>query len=382
MSAELHIWTVTTKTDRFFGAAHAGLAFKYYYKNYYVTWFGSGSSKSSAVNGHVNLGFNQIEKNGQIWERTKSPDGIDTFHLPGTDTKLTKKVPAPFDPNIMLTEAFTSTTVYFELEQDYYKAQGRPHYSIPIPAQNFFDSGKALTQGIDLHSISKWWEAKMALPPNSPGREYRLISKSKNCISTVIEGLIVGGMGMYKKPSRALLYYSENDLQTWVTEAVERMNRFNQLMSTSVAVQEIKNQSGTSGFHDIPTLRAWKTESNQNVKFSVFAKRKAQIKKLDKLIELYHSSNLEKIQKRELLIRIMNQAFAHMVTKPNSDRRLAVKNLAQIAYDKAKQLTEEIDKEELAQRLAGAAQNVLVRKSLDAIFEEDDMSVEFSEDEN
>ena len=382
MTVELHIWPGTGRRSRIFGAAHAGLSFEYHGKQFYVTWFGSGNSKSSAVNAHVNLGFTQIQKNGQIWDRKRGSSDIDHFYLPGTETKLTRNVPAANDPNIKLETDFTSTIVSLEAERTYYEKEERQHRGIPIPVENLFESGKALNQGIDIDSIAKWWEAKMALPPNHPGRQYKLISKSQNCIATVIEGLVVGGMSMYKKLGRTGLYYSERDLQTWVVGAVVNINRINYLISTSKAVQEIKNQSvNITGLNDIPTLRVWKRISDSNVKFSAFARRKGPIKLLDKLIERYHFSDLDKMQRRGTVIKIMNQAFAHMVTKPNSDRRDAVKVLAQISYNIAKKLTDEIDKEDMARALAALPQGQLVGQRLSQIVEgDDDLVVEYSDD--
>lgn len=383
MTVELHIWPGTGRRSRIFGAAHAGLSFEHKSKQFYVTWFGSGNSKSSAVNAHVNLGFTQIQKNGQIWDRKRGSSDIDHFYLPGTETKLTRNVPAEHDPNIKLETDFTSTIVSVEAERTYYEQEElRQHRGIPIPVENLFESGKALNQGIDIDSIAKWWEAKMALPPNHPGRQYKLISKSQNCIATVIEGLVVGGMSMYKKLGRTGLYYSERDLQTWVVGAVVNINRINYLISTSKAVQEIKNQSvNITGLNDIPTLRVWKRISDSNVKFSAFARRKGPIKLLDKLIERYHFSDLDKMQRRGTVIKIMNQAFAHMVTKPNSDRRDAVKVLAQISYNIAKKLTDEIDKEDMARALAALPQGQLVGQRLSQIVEgDDDLVVEYSDD--
>jgi hypothetical protein len=382
MTVKLHIWPGIDRTSRIFGSAHAGLSFEHKSKQFYVTWFGSGNSKSSAVKGHVGLGFTQIEKDGQIWNRRRGSSGIDHFYLPGTETKLKRNVPAEFDRNIILETDFTSTTVSFEAELSQYEALGRPcDDAIPIPVENFFDSGKALTQGIDIDSIAKWWEAKMALPPNHPGRQYKLISKSQNCISTVIEGLVVGGMSTYNKLGRTALYYSERDLKTWVVGALVNINRINSLISNSVAVQEIKNQSvNITGLNDIPTLIAWKRLSASNVKLSAFARRKGPIKVLDKLIERYHISDLDKMQRKEIVIKIMNQAFVHMVTKPNSDRRDAVKVLAQISYNIAKKLTDEIDEDNMAQALASRPQGQLVGQRLSQLVVEEDMVVECSVD--
>ena len=87
------------------------------------------------------------------------------------------------------------------------------------------------------------------------------------------------------------------------------------------------------------------------------------------------------MQRRGTVIKIMNQAFAHMVTKPNSDRRDAVKVLAQISYNIAKKLTDEIDKEDMARALAALPQGQLVGQRLSQIVEgDDDLVVEYSDD--
>jgi hypothetical protein len=188
-------------------------------------------------------------------------------------------------------------------------------------------------------------------------------------------------MSTYNKLGRTALYYSERDLKTWVVGALVNINRINSLISNSVAVQEIKNQSvNITGLNDIPTLRAWKRLSASNVKLSAFARRKGPIKVLDKLIERYHISDLDKMQRKEIVIKIMNQAFVHMVTKPNSDRRDAVKVLAQISYNIAKKLTDEIDEDNMAQALASRPQGQLVGQRLSQSVVEEDMVVECSVD--
>jgi peroxiredoxin len=101
---------------------------------------------------------------------------------------------------------------------------------------------------------------------------------------------------------------------------------------------------------------------------------------LDKLIERYHISDLDKMQRKEIVIKIMNQAFVHMVTKPNSDRRDAVKVLAQISYNIAKKLTDEIDEDNMAQALASRPQGQLVGQRLSQLVVEEDMVVECSVD--
>ena len=381
MPASVYIWFNSSGFYQKAGAGHAGLSFIHNNKEYYVTWFGTGNIGSKTKNAHINLGFKQMLRNGEVYERRfDETNNIDRFYSKNTGQMLVRPKEVEID-NVkkMQDMPFESWTVSLADEIESYKHLGHEEIKIPLMDLN---SGGQYLQGLDTSAMAAWWDMKMSLPPGHKGRNYRLISKSQNCVSTVIEALLMGGMSSYAKPRKALFYYSVDQLRDWAREASAKMERLNTTFNHPI-VAKVCNESSLHAFKNIPTLTEWKRESARNVTMSFMKRRLGPIKVLDSLIPLYHAENnniTDKLATKELLVRMLNQCFKHLILKERSDRRAAVLQLAYIVHAKLKNIEMEILAKTLAEMEEGRlAKEKLLKKPLETFIEEEEVDDASSE---
>ena len=328
----VHIWSNYSGFNKFAGVGHAGLSFTHDNKEYYVTWFGTSASKVFKSDAHMALGFNKILRGDQIYNRISN---IDKYNFKdGTSYYVNnkgEKAVSKKDKSELISckpTLFEEKITYRELRYEF----------IALEVMNVDYENKTFHLGLDVAAMAAWWDAKMNLPPNHEGRKYKLISKERNCVSTVIEALIVGGMGSYVKLGSKHIYYSVENLRMWATNTREELSSRNKKLESRKVEEVIQEKSSKTlmDWKDIPSLKDWKKESDRNVALAFFKKRRGPIKVLDQLIPKYDDEKKkgDNLAIKGLLLAMLYQCIIHLITKRKSNRRNAVKSLAKIIFEK------------------------------------------------
>lgn len=208
------------------------------------------------------------------------------------------------------------------------------NYRIEIPCKSPTShlDGKNMW-GLNTTAIESWWIDLMNLPVGHPRRNYRAVSKSKNCNAAVVEALRVGGLSVYAKPPKNFVFQGTATLVRWVNAAVQKIELLNgqaELLYNHVGLVQVGLNEMT-----IPTLAKWKSDSRVSARKTLsFARRKEQVAEIDRLLPIYHrqKANNELNAALETLILIQEQVYSHLITKPNSQRRQPMVNLAITIY--------------------------------------------------
>jgi hypothetical protein len=111
-----------------------------------------------------------------------------------------------------------------------------------------------------------------------------------------------------------------------VNKAKANLDQLNQLRDSIDQKMAQLLQQHPNVPKSVPTLKQWKTASDQNIRFSSVAARKDQIAALDKLIDDYPNTHTNTIR-FVMLSRMQSEIYSHLTNKPNSDRKAAVERL-------------------------------------------------------
>ena len=216
--------------------------------------------------------------------------------------------------------------------------------------------------GLDIDAIWTWWFEILMSDPNDPRQQYcklsTMRSTSVNCCGMVGLALLKGGLGDYASPPTNVFYQGSASLLRWVNKAVKRIAELNDQRRTIMtspdyrSVQAFNDGPQAEDFHgyaDLPDLASWKRHSAvQESLRTGFARRKEQVAEIDRLLPLYHAARAAAPPTggtptippapngptwMELLTKIHEQCFLHLVEKPNSDRRWPMLALAKTIHD-------------------------------------------------
>lgn len=227
--------------------------------------------------------------------------------------------------------------------------QDKPHYTIPLPTLHM--SAEGLCYGLDVARTQKFWQARLANPP-----QYAFLSKKMNCTGCVAEALVAGGLSYYARKPVNLFVQDARTLLTWVQMAEREIRRQNdrrrlieekmrevesdaKRQALSVEVKKDAKMDTLPGPAEIPSLAEWKKDSDEKVSFRKFAGRIEQVAALDRLIERYHRRPINPVTQYALLIRMQDEIYSHLTLKPQSDRHRAVIKLGATVTIVLKRLT-------------------------------------------
>ena len=88
-----------------------------------------------------------------------------------------------------------------------------PDYVIWLDAAQDANGAQHETFGLNVRNMMDWWEIyKLDTLPNVL-HQYRFVSKEFNCASIAMAALLAGGAAVFKKPPKAWIYYSPNDIR-------------------------------------------------------------------------------------------------------------------------------------------------------------------------
>lgn len=189
--------------------------------------------------------------------------------------------------------------------------------------------------GLNTTAIESWWIDLMNLPVGHPRRNYRAVSKSKNCNATVVEALRVGGLSVYAKPPKNFVFQGTATLVKWVNAAVQKIDLLNRQVEGWFNKLGVARERNWLDQYTIPSLAEWKSDSRVSARRSrSFARRKEQVAEIDRLLPIYHQqiNRPDFDAALETLILIQEQVYSHLSTKPNSDRRQPMGILAMKIY--------------------------------------------------
>ena len=254
----------------------------------------------------------------------------------------------------------------FSLESETAQFRSVPDFQIPIIGQDVLDArttGPAW--GIQCDVICRWWIQMLQLPPDSPQRQFNFHAKmhdtAKNCAAMVAKALHVGGLANYAPPPTNIWSQGMVTLRKWAERANQRiafLNTQRQVLMASEEWNHIDSYIGPQPFDfmgacELPTLDEWKRMSKVKSSFRTgLARRHEQIAEIDRLLVQYHHAravehelnpiddenyfeDTEELLENtsswvNLMASIQEQCFFHLTTKPRSDRRFAVVQLAKL----------------------------------------------------
>jgi hypothetical protein len=211
--------------------------------------------------------------------------------------------------------------------------------------------------------MEQWWTISKA----NVMSKFSLISKSKNCASTVMAALWAGGSETYESYSR-VVWVSPSDTLIYAQAVKKEIEKTAKLVSeTAILMQnheganqtlsaadrkklqkrndldtklanarpaiagESRGPANTHGKDDLMSLAEWKALSKVEMSWSTgFARRKEQVKNIDKKLEAYERLSWERDYpaKAKLIVEMLQEVRDHMTQKAHSRRANAVMILA------------------------------------------------------
>jgi hypothetical protein len=217
--------------------------------------------------------------------------------------------------------------------------------------------------GLNAKRMEQWWTISKA----NVMSKFSLISKSKNCASTVMAALWAGGSETYESYSR-VVWVSPRDTLIYAQAVKKDIEKTAKLVSeTAILMQnheganqtlsaadrkklqkrndldtklanarpaiagESRGPANTHGKDDLMSLAEWKALSKVEMSWSTgFARRKEQVKNIDKKLEVYERLSWERDYpaKAKLIVEMLQEVRDHMTQKAHSRRANAVMILA------------------------------------------------------
>lgn len=326
-TAKLAVWMQDGRFNHLVGHGHAGLEVPGTGRWLWVTWNGT-IQRSNEMMGpigtmvmtmpaHRDVGFDEIRnrRTGVMQANTQF-----AWNQPGYDG--------------------------FQQEKN---DRGDPSLTIDITVANAKASGQAKNfYGLFTKEIEQWWQGLMALPPEHPRRQFRLLSTGsdanlRNCCVTVVEALKIGGLETYAEPPTNIVFQGSNTLVRWVRECQARIDELNTQRNLIIsqpdwqvtpALHNGVAQPDLADEYDLPTLPVWKKLSEVKASLRTgLARRHEEVARIDVLLPQYHAARAARSQPHAvpwftLLTQIQQQCFMHLAGKPTSVRRAAVMGLA------------------------------------------------------
>jgi len=328
---------------------------------FYVTWNGTikgadwGASKTrvaklpgalNAMNmpAHMKIGFSDINKMNWTTNRME---------------------PVPNPLAFTGVNALTPTTDYMVPGRNPGTVVNIPTMRVRIPVRSpggVVSNGDENLFGLDIDAIWTWWFEILMADPNDPRRQYCKISTMRstavNCCGMVGLALLKGGLGDYASSPTNVFYQGSASLLRWINKAVKRIADLNDQRRSIMSSPEYRaipafndgpQAEDFHGYADLPDLASWKRHSAvQESLRTGFARRKEQVAEIDRLLPLYHAARAAAAPTggtptippvpngpswMELLTKIHEQCFQHLVEKPNSDRRQPMLALAKTIHE-------------------------------------------------
>jgi hypothetical protein len=217
--------------------------------------------------------------------------------------------------------------------------------------------------GLNAKRMEQWW----TISKTNVMSKFSLISKSKNCASTVMAALWAGGSETYESYSR-VVWVSPRDTLIYAQAVKKDIEKTAKLVSeTAILMQnheganqtlsaadrkklqkrndldtklanarpaiagESRGPANTHGKDDLMSLAEWKALSKVEMSWSTgFARRKEQVKNIDKKLEVYERLSWERDYpaKAKLIVEMLQEVRDHMTQKAHSRRANAVMILA------------------------------------------------------
>ena len=217
--------------------------------------------------------------------------------------------------------------------------------------------------GLNAKRMEQWWK----ISKDNVMSKFSLISKSKNCASTVMAALWAGGSETYESYSRVvwvsprdtliyaqaikkeiekkaklvsetaiLMHNHEGANQTHSAAERKKLQKRNDLDTKLAKARpaiagEARGPANTHGKDDLMSLAEWKALSKVEMSWSTgFARRKEQVKNIDKKLEAYERTSWERDYpaKAKLIVEMLQEVRDHMTQKAHSKRANAVMILA------------------------------------------------------
>lgn len=367
--AQLAIWNsgldgLRGKLDNLVGTGHAGLDVYGICNHVYITWAPAGGvtflQQALPIKGKATqqLGFEQIrdKRTGQLKsnDRYVAPQILEQD--PGRPRNAQGRVVMPPMHRGPLTRQ----------NEIHNFGDAPPDWDIEIAGADLLDARAAgPAWGLQCDVMCRWWIRMLQLPPESPQRRFNFHAKmhdtAKNCAATVAKALYIGGLANYATPPKNVWYQGINTLRNWAERANQRIFFLNDQRRTLMQSEEWRHTNiyvGPQPFDfmgacELPTLDEWKQMSRVRSSFRTgLARRHDQIAEIDRLLPLYHNARqqarLENPADDEnyfedtedllsdsrswlnYMAAIQEQCYFHLTSKPRSDRRLAVVQLAKL----------------------------------------------------
>ncbi len=225
----------------------------------------------------------------------------------------------------------------FDAEDDRNSEPTSGQAQVFIPLRGNSDGDEV---GLDARRILQFWDSQRHLMKRDP--MYKAISMSKNCNAYCRRALEAGGAGLFKKKPGRCGFQGAKEVAYWAAEVALRIKTINENLvifkNLPADLLDPINQSVKS--EGILTAARWKEIS----RVGMFARRKEQVAMIDRCLAEYdkvRNSPHHNDEKLMLLNTILGAGLEHLVTKPKSDRRNAVKVITAQAYAAIRKLTAE-----------------------------------------
>jgi len=369
--AKLAVWNsglegLRGKFDNLIGTGHAGLDVHGVCNHVYITWAPSGGA--SALQQFLPLNTQATKQLGFEQIRDKRTGQVVTNNQRIAKQLLEQDAGRPRDAQGQVIKPNGWLGPLSLAKEISNFGNEPPDFDIPIIGRDVLDArADGPAWGLQCDVVCRWWIRMLQLPPDSPQRRFNFHAKmhdtAKNCAATVAKALYVGGLANYAPPPKNLWYQGMNTLRRWAQRANERiayLNHQRQILMSSEDWRHINSYVGPQPFDfmgacELPTLDEWKRMSRVRATFRTgLARRHDQIAEIDRILPLYHAARrLEQDQNpdndenyfedtEELLsdskswlnymAAIQEQCFFHLTSKPRSDRRFAVLQLAKLIH--------------------------------------------------
>lgn len=199
------------------------------------------------------------------------------------------------------------------------------------------------TFGLNVRNMMDWWEIYKLNTLPRVVHQYRFVSKRFNCASIAMAALLAGGAAVFKKPPKAWIYYSPNDILDYARELDRKIQRVNQ-ESNTINAQKLgsyrqftasRDPFGGTAPLDLNSadqrddIEIWRTEEWIRQSAVMIGRRKEQVAEIDRLMRLYWGlgetwTDANSGDKAAYIGEILSNVQTHLITKPSSDRRKAV----------------------------------------------------------
>jgi hypothetical protein len=221
-----------------------------------------------------------------------------------------------------------------------------PTYKEKVPLQH--ENPRRL--GLNKHLMVAWWKfflldegARRTDNPfgfSAPLNVYRFASRHNNCASIAGMALETGGASWFIRET------SKRKLPNWSTFVTMPMDVYRYTLMVKDGIAELQQLANTlfAGQTNLkvsaPTLMSceeWVKLSNQRVGF--FARRREQTAAIDTLLRKYHTLGdglPDWSKKMDCMFAMLWEIWDHLRTKPTSDRKHAMVQLAYRLFDTIK----------------------------------------------